>query len=59
MGAQKMMEARAESITWESFRNKFLEKYFLDSVKFAKEAEFLRLEHGEMSVTTYVARLSI
>ena len=56
MGAQKMMEAKAESITWESFRIKFLEKYFLDSAKFAKEAEFLRLEQGEMCVTAYAAR---
>jgi len=56
MGAQKMMEARAESITWESFKNKLLEKYFPDSAKFAKEAEFLRLEQGKMFVTTYAAR---
>jgi len=29
MRAQKMMEARAESITLESFRKRFLEKYFI------------------------------
>lgn len=35
---------------------RFLEKYFPDSARFAKEAEFLRLEQGEMSVNAYAAR---
>ncbi|XP_068501373.1 uncharacterized protein [Phaseolus vulgaris] len=56
MGAQQMMEARDEVLDWESFRVKFLEKYFPDSARFAKEAEFLRLEQGEMSVNAYATR---
>jgi len=35
---------------------KFLEKYFPDSARFAKEAEFLKLEQGEMLVNAYAAR---
>jgi len=50
MGAQQMMEARAEVLVSESFRVRFLEKYFPDSARFVKEAEFLRLEQGEMLV---------
>ena len=45
-----MMEARAEVLVSESFRVRFLEKYFPDSARFVKEAEFLRLEQGEMLV---------
>ena len=56
MGAQQMMEARAKVLDWECFRVKFLEKYFPDSAGFAKEAEFLKLEQGEMSVNAYAAR---
>ncbi|XP_068483293.1 uncharacterized protein [Phaseolus vulgaris] len=44
MGAQQMMEARAEVLDWESFRVRFPEKYCPDSARFAKEAEFLKLE---------------
>nr|KYP46939.1 hypothetical protein KK1_031421 [Cajanus cajan] len=42
-GAQAMMEARGGAVNWENFKRVFLEKYFPDSVKYAKEAEFLRL----------------
>jgi len=56
MGAQQMMETRVEVLNWESFKVKFLEKYFSDSARFAKEAEFLKLEQGEMSVNAYAAR---
>ena len=55
-GAQRMMETKVEPITWGSFRERFLEKYFSDSTRFAKEAEFLRLEQGGMFVTAYAAR---
>ncbi|XP_047177955.1 uncharacterized protein LOC124844982 [Vigna umbellata] len=40
-------------ITWEVFRSKFYEEYFLDSVRFAKEVEFLQLVQGGMSVSEY------
>ena len=41
-------------MTWADFRIGFLEKYFLDSVKQDKEAEFLALQQGNMSVQEYV-----
>ncbi|XP_052723099.1 uncharacterized protein LOC128193519 [Vigna angularis] len=40
-------------ITWEVFRNKFYEEYFPDSVRFAKEVEFLQLVQGSMSISEY------
>jgi len=39
---KSIMEERGELVTWETFRGKFLSKYFLDSVKYAKEVEFLQ-----------------
>nr|KYP72614.1 hypothetical protein KK1_005210 [Cajanus cajan] len=42
--AQAMMEARGEVVNWENFKKVFLEKYFPDSARYAKEAEFLRLQ---------------
>ncbi|XP_052727505.1 uncharacterized protein LOC128194949 [Vigna angularis] len=40
-------------ITWEVFRSKFYEEYFPDSVRFAKEVEFLQLTQGGMTVSEY------
>ncbi|XP_052735320.1 uncharacterized protein LOC128197438 [Vigna angularis] len=40
-------------ITWEVFRSKFYEEYFPDSVRFAKEVEFVQLVQGGMSVSEY------
>ncbi|XP_017405444.1 uncharacterized protein LOC108318958 [Vigna angularis] len=40
-------------ITWEVFQSKFYEEYFPDSVRFAKEVEFLQLVQGGMSVSEY------
>ncbi|XP_017412819.1 uncharacterized protein LOC108324383 [Vigna angularis] len=42
-----------QPITWEVFRNKFYEECFPDSVRFAKEVEFLQLVQGSMSVSEY------
>jgi len=50
------METKVEPITWGSFRERLLEKYFPDSARFATEAEFLRLEQGGMFVNAYAAR---
>nr|KYP32348.1 hypothetical protein KK1_046994 [Cajanus cajan] len=55
-GAQAMMEARGEAINWENFKNVFLEKYFPDSARYAKEAEFLRLQQEIMLVQEYVVK---
>jgi len=37
------MEERDEPVTWKAFRGKFLYEYFLDSIWYAKEVEFLQL----------------
>ncbi|XP_052732488.1 uncharacterized protein LOC128196274 [Vigna angularis] len=40
-------------ITWAVFRSKFYEEYFPDSVRYAKEVEFLQLAQGAKSVSEY------
>ncbi|XP_017434634.1 uncharacterized protein LOC108341468 [Vigna angularis] len=50
----KMILADTHSlISWEVFRSKFYEEYFRDSVRFAKEVEFLQLVQDGMSVSDY------
>ena len=39
---------------WTSFRTRFLEKYFPDTARQDREAEFLALQQGEMTVQEYV-----
>jgi len=51
-----IMEERQEPITWDVFRRKFLSEYFPDSVKYAKEVEFLQLTQGSKSVTEYAEK---
>jgi len=43
-------------MTWEAFRGKFLSKYFLNSVRYAKEVEFLQLTLGGKSVIEYAEK---
>jgi len=38
-----MLEDSHETITWELFKKKFYVEFFLDSVRYAKEVEFLQL----------------
>jgi len=38
---KSIMEERDESVMWEAFRGKFLLEYFPDSMRYAKEVEFL------------------
>ncbi|XP_020208159.1 uncharacterized protein LOC109793103, partial [Cajanus cajan] len=52
-GTRKMLESRGVLIDWDCFRRVFLEKYFLDSVRYAEEAEFMRLHQGSLSVSEY------
>ncbi|XP_047150883.1 uncharacterized protein LOC124822852 [Vigna umbellata] len=40
-------------ISWEVFRSKFYEEYFPDSVRYAKEVEFLQLVQGGKYVSEY------
>ncbi|XP_017423561.1 uncharacterized protein LOC108332765 [Vigna angularis] len=55
--SMKMILTRRETpITWELFRTKFYTEYFPDSVRFAKEVEFLELAQGNRSVSKYADR---
>jgi len=53
---KSIMEGWDELVTWESFRGKFLSEYFPDSVKYAKEVEFLQLTQGSKFVTEYAEK---
>jgi len=48
-----VMEEEGEVVTWSGFKKKFLEEYFLDSVRKAKELKFLELVQGSMSMAKY------
>jgi len=56
MSMQQQMLNRAEEVAWASFRTRFLEKYFPDSAKHKREAEFLTLQQGNLSMQAYVER---
>jgi len=53
---KSIMEERDELVTWEAFRGRFLSEYFLDSVRYAKEVEFLQLTQGGKTVTEYAEK---
>ena len=53
---KSIMEERDEPVTWEAFRGRFLSEYFPDSVRYAKEVEFLQLTQGGKSVTEYAEK---
>nr|KYP38848.1 hypothetical protein KK1_039878 [Cajanus cajan] len=55
-GTHHMLTARGIVVDWECFRGVFLEKYFLERVRHAKEAEFMRLHQGGLSVSEYAMR---
>jgi len=50
------MKNSEEPVTWANFRARFLEKYFPDTARQDKEAEFLALQQGDMTVQEYVNR---
>ncbi|XP_052723787.1 uncharacterized protein LOC128193740 [Vigna angularis] len=55
--SMKMILERSRTpITWELFRVKFYAEYFPDSVRFAKEVEFLELIQDNRSVSEYADR---
>jgi len=56
MSMQQQMINKVEEVTWASFRTSFLEKYFLDSAKHEREAEFLTLQQGSLSVQDSMER---
>jgi len=43
INTKSIMEERDKPVTWEAFREKFLSEYFPDSIRYAKEVEFLQL----------------
>nr|KYP31249.1 hypothetical protein KK1_048602 [Cajanus cajan] len=55
-GTRQMLESRGVLVDWDCFRRVFLEKYFPDSVRYAKEAKFIRLHQGSLSVSEYAMR---
>jgi len=56
ISVKSIMEEKDEPITWEAFRGKFLSEYFSNSVRYAKEVEFLQLTQGGKSVTVYAKK---
>jgi len=56
MSMKSIMEEREKLVTWEAFRGKFLSEYFPDSVRYAKEVEFLQLTQGGKSVADYAEK---
>ena len=56
MSMKSIMEERGEPVTWEAFWGKFLSEYFPDSVRYAKEVEFLQLTQGGKSVADYAEK---
>ncbi|WVZ19293.1 hypothetical protein V8G54_006615 [Vigna mungo] len=48
-----LLESTNVLITWDLFKTKFYEEYFPNSVRFAKEVEFLQLVQGNMTVSKY------
>jgi len=53
---KSILEERDEPVTWETFRERFLSEYFPDSIRYAKEVEFLQLTQGGKTVTGYAER---
>nr|KYP73838.1 hypothetical protein KK1_006495 [Cajanus cajan] len=55
-GTHHMLTTRGVVVDWECFRRVFMEKYFSESVRHVKEAEFMRLHQGGLSVSEYAMR---
>ncbi|KAA0050237.1 gag protease polyprotein [Cucumis melo var. makuwa] len=45
-----MLGGDVNQITWEQFKESFYAKFFSDSLRYAKQQEFLNLEQGNMTV---------
>jgi len=46
-----MMKGKRENVIWESVKVRSIEEYFPNSVRYAKEVEFMQLEYGNLRVT--------
>ncbi|XP_052732489.1 uncharacterized protein LOC128196275 [Vigna angularis] len=51
--ARMILEGARTPITWDLFKRKFYREYFPDTLRYAKEVEFLELVQGNMSVSEY------
>ena len=54
--AKGSLETQGAPITWEEFKEVFLEKYFPHNVHIQKETKFLQLRQEEMTVVEFVAK---
>jgi len=50
---QQLMQTRGEEVTWTSFKERFLEKYFPASARHEREAEFLTFQQGNLNMQAY------
>src|ERR1044072_8333067 len=55
--ARQLMTANQEVVTWDTFKQAFMEKYFPETAREDIEEKFLRLKQGAMTVGEYAARL--
>src|ERR1044072_6879715 len=55
--ARQLMTANQVAVTWDTFKQAFLEKYFPETARDDMEEKFLRLKQGTMTVGEYAARL--
>jgi len=54
---RRLLEGVRIIITWEVFRTNFLEKYFSNDIRRAKEIEFMQLKQGSMTIGEYASKL--
>lgn len=54
----QQMIVRGETMNWEKFKIRFLEKYFLNDAKFAREVEVLTLQQRRLLVQEYVVKFN-
>ena len=53
---KRRIEASGDVVTLVMFKSEFLKKYFLEDLRNKKEAEFLILKQGNLSVVEYAAK---
>ncbi|CAL0314075.1 unnamed protein product [Lupinus luteus] len=53
---RRQMVHEHQVVSWTTFKDKFLQKYFPADMKTKKEMEFLRLQQGSLSVGEYAAK---
>ncbi|XP_038885815.1 uncharacterized protein LOC120076109 [Benincasa hispida] len=53
LSVEKMIDTGGELAIWEQFKERFYEKYFLANTRYNKQAEFLNLKQGVISVEKY------